>query len=201
MHFRKNRLQLVSKYRLSSVFALFITLSMTPFCSIKKNKRQSLGSASSDPEHHIIGGKDAGSGDYPFIISMADNLGHFCGGSLIARDLVLTAAHCLGGPYDVILGAYNRGKGDQEIPMKREIEHPQYNKKAESDNDFAVLVLDEMATLNSKVKTIKLGKNSPSVGDDVWVSGWGDTIQADNQSKLANKLQDVTVQVVSNRDC
>jgi V8-like Glu-specific endopeptidase len=45
--------------------------------------------------HHIIGGMDAVKDSYPYVVSLQYILtGHRCGGSLIARDVVLTAAHC-----------------------------------------------------------------------------------------------------------
>ena len=40
----------------------------------------------------IIGGSNAGSSEFPFSVSMQDNIGHFCGGSLITPNMVLTAA-------------------------------------------------------------------------------------------------------------
>ena len=40
----------------------------------------------------IIGGSNAGQFEFPFSVSMQDNIGHFCGGSLITPNMVLTAA-------------------------------------------------------------------------------------------------------------
>ena len=40
----------------------------------------------------IIGGSNAGSSEFPWAVSMQDRIGHFCGGSLIASNIVLTAA-------------------------------------------------------------------------------------------------------------
>ena len=45
-----------------------------------------------DKDPRIIGGSLAGGNEFPFSVSMQDNIGHFCGGSLIAPNLVLTAA-------------------------------------------------------------------------------------------------------------
>ena len=54
--------------------------------------------------NRIIGGKEAVAGKFSYVVSLADNIGHFCGGSLIAPDVVLTAAHCQGGSYNIIVG-------------------------------------------------------------------------------------------------
>ena len=44
----------------------------------------------------IIGGTEAKERRYSYTVSLQDKYGHFCGGSLIAKDVVLTAAHCQG---------------------------------------------------------------------------------------------------------
>ena len=45
-----------------------------------------------DKDPRIIGGVEASGNEFPFSVSMQDNIGHFCGGSLIPHNLVLTAA-------------------------------------------------------------------------------------------------------------
>ncbi|KAJ3080118.1 hypothetical protein HK102_003284, partial [Quaeritorhiza haematococci] len=70
----------------------------------------------------IIGGVPVGSNDkYPFMVSLqkvVDNKRtQWCGGSLIAPDLVLTAAHCTGGKFEgwVVSGyRYNLTKSSEE---------------------------------------------------------------------------------------
>jgi hypothetical protein len=56
------------------------------------------------PEEGIVGGTAARAGEFPFIVSLRRANGqHFCGGSLLNGNTVITAAHCsvptaLGGP-------------------------------------------------------------------------------------------------------
>ena len=45
-------------------------------------------------ESRIIGGTRAMDGEYPYAVSLQDEKGQFCGASLIAPDMLLTAAHC-----------------------------------------------------------------------------------------------------------
>ena len=40
----------------------------------------------------VIGGRESTNGRYSYAVSLADNLGSFCGGSLIAPDIILSAA-------------------------------------------------------------------------------------------------------------
>ena len=51
---------------------------------------QEVNQIKKDPR--IIGGSNAGSSEFPWAVSMQDRIGHFCGGSLIASNIVLTAA-------------------------------------------------------------------------------------------------------------
>eukprot|EP01083_Nonionella_stella_P180470 643702_1 len=101
------------------------------------------------PDERIIGGSQATPNANKFVVSLQDHIGHFCGGSLVAKDVVLSAAHCQGGPYDVVLGQHNvNSNGGQKIRMSREVPHPKY-KDATTDNDFMLVFLDRPATLNN----------------------------------------------------
>ena len=46
----------------------------------------------------IIGGTNAGSDTYPYVVAIVDTSSKvkvpFCGGTLIAKDVILTAKHC-----------------------------------------------------------------------------------------------------------
>ena len=58
-----------------------------------------------------------------------------CGGSLIARNVVLTAAHCRGGSYNVALGRHDlRTNEGQVISMQRDVAFPNYNEES-TDGD------------------------------------------------------------------
>lgn len=45
-------------------------------------------------ESRIVGGVPSSAARRPYSVSLMDRGGHFCGGSLIQADRVLTAQHC-----------------------------------------------------------------------------------------------------------
>ncbi len=56
------------------------------------NSNTSSSSSRLHKESRIIGGSETGTTEFPFVVSLQDQYGHFCGGSLIAPNIVLTAA-------------------------------------------------------------------------------------------------------------
>jgi trypsin len=120
---------------------------------------------------------------------------------LIATDVVLTAAHCQGGKYDVVIGRHDLDSKDGEsIAMDYEIPYPKYNDKT-TDGDFNLVFLKNPTTQKVSLVNINDDSNSPQVGDEVHVMGWGDTTADDYTQKLADKLMEVSVNVISNQDC
>jgi trypsin len=149
----------------------------------------------------IIGGSEAPRNEYTFAVSLQDN-GHFCGGSLITKNVVLTAAHCAGGSYKAVLGRHDLRTNDgQVITMEKEIKHPNYDDRT-TNNDFMLVVLASPAMLNSDVSLVKLNDNNsaPNVGDGVTVMGWGLT-KVGVSNSLADSLTEVQVNTISNDEC
>lgn len=148
----------------------------------------------------VINGDEAPRGKYTFAVSLQD-YGHFCGGSLIARDYVLSAAHCKGGRYDAVVGKHDlRDWGGQVIEVAEEIVHPYYNDWT-TDNDFMLLRLRYPADTQYDIITPNSSNSKPSVGSKVDVMGWGDTHISDRVEQLSDVLMTVDVKVMSNSDC
>ena len=153
------------------------------------------------PNARIIGGSPVNINRFPFAASLQDSDGHFCGGSLITRHVVLSAAHCQGGRYSVKLGATEWDKGGQDIDMQKEVPHPGYDSRT-TDKDYMLVLLDKPATLNNDVKLVKLNSQNakPAVNDKVTVLGWGVTSPNGNGG-VSDKLMTVDVNAISNNDC
>lgn len=43
---------------------------------------------------NIVGGETAAAGDFPFIVSLQVSGSHYCGGTLLNANTVVTAGHC-----------------------------------------------------------------------------------------------------------
>ena len=79
----------------------------------------------------IVGGKAAEEDRYSFAAYLADeddDYSAFCGGTVIADDVVVSAAHCAGDPYNVVVGRHDRNHEDgQVIGVAKELLHPGYD--------------------------------------------------------------------------
>ncbi|KAL9910555.1 uncharacterized protein ACN427_005164 isoform 2-T13 [Glossina fuscipes fuscipes] len=92
----------------------------------------------------IIGGKTARKGEWPWQVAIFNRYKEaFCGGTLIAPQWILTAAHCVRKVLYVRLGEHNLDYEDgTELQLKvlRSYKHPNFDKKT-VDSDVALLRL------------------------------------------------------------
>jgi hypothetical protein len=101
--------------------------------------------AVSAPSHAIIGGAPPGPGEYPSyfgaVTAFYDDGVAKCGGSVIAPDVILTAAHCVHGATGsrVVVGAGNHLASGYT-------EHPLYDGDTSDGHDLALIFLNPGAT-------------------------------------------------------
>merc|ERR1711971_90008 len=153
----------------------------------------------------IVGGDDADVQEYPWQVGVEIN-GQFpwCGGSLISKTEILTAAHCVNGrrpsSIKVIVGENDISDEEQmKLEVAEVLIHPMYNASTYS-NDFAILRLTSPLTFSSSISPVCLPAD-PTVtftGEVATVTGWG-SLGAGNQVPAI--LQEANVTVISNTAC
>ncbi|RXN37249.1 trypsinogen precursor [Labeo rohita] len=125
---------------------------------------------------------------------------HQCGGSLINKDWIVSAAHCYDSRIEVLLGKHNTAEdesSEQSILSELVIRHPQFNYST-IDNDIMLIKLSKPATLNEYVKPLDLPKSCAPPDTMCRVSGWGITM---NDMVDSDKLQCLNLSIISDRDC
>ncbi|XP_054934898.1 chymotrypsinogen B [Physeter macrocephalus] len=153
----------------------------------------------------IVNGEDAVPGSWPWQVSLQTSSGfHFCGGSLISEDWVVTAAHCgVRKSHLVVAGVSDQGSEEEAVQVLRiaeVFEHPLWDLRTVR-NDIALLKLATPASLSGTVSAVCLPSANASfpAGSLCATTGWGKTRY--NALKTPDKLQQATLPVMSNADC
>uniref|UniRef100_A0A3B3QNV6 trypsin n=1 Tax=Paramormyrops kingsleyae TaxID=1676925 RepID=A0A3B3QNV6_9TELE len=147
----------------------------------------------------IVGGHECAEHSQPWQVSL--NVGyHFCGGSLVSNDWVVSAAHCYKSRVEVRLGEHNiqeKEDSDQFISSSIVIRNPGYDSWT-LDNDIMLIKLSKPANLNSFVQPVSLPTACAPAGTMCTVSGWGNTMSSTADS---NKLQCLEIPILPESDC
>ncbi|XP_037898704.1 lectizyme-like, partial [Glossina fuscipes] len=104
-------------------------------------------------EGRIINGHEAEKGEAPFIVSLKTG-SHFCGGSIIAENWVLTAGHCLiFDKFEIIAGLHSRiDESDVQIrkvtSKRQQFVHEGYGGNV-GPNDIGLIYVDKPFKLNA----------------------------------------------------
>ncbi|CAH2248588.1 chymotrypsin-like elastase family member 2A [Pararge aegeria] len=168
----------------------------------------------------IVSGASTKPGDWPWHAALYTNRGttskYICGGTLITKNFVLTAAHCASSSgtsfspevLSVVLGKYNLKGGDRESEERkvhRIIIHEQYEYRKLS-NDIALLKLRnevpftdyiQPACLWSRRSSELLRNATRSVSIMGTVVGWG----FNSNDTLSETLKEASMPMVSESTC
>ncbi|XP_064137396.1 chymotrypsin-like elastase family member 2A [Loxodonta africana] len=138
-----------------------------------------------DQMPRVVGGEDAVPNSWPWQVSLqyssSGQWRHTCGGSLVAKNWVLTAAHCISSSrtYRVALGKHSLSSvesGSVNVSVSKSVVHEKWNSSQLSKgNDIALLKLANSVSLSDKIQLARL----PTAGSILpnnyacYVTGWG----------------------------
>ncbi|XP_029660907.1 serine protease snake-like [Formica exsecta] len=161
-----------------------------------------------DANRLIVGGTEAKPGEFPHMVALGrrnsnETFTLICGATLISHTWVLSAAHCTygpnGGPTDARIGFHRLT--DQHpgvtIAIKTMIRHPDYNPPA-MYADIALVQLMNAVTFSTSIRPACLYVQYDTGPMNAWISGWGVTEFAGEQT---DRLQKAQLDLVDNLAC
>ncbi|MEV4454152.1 MULTISPECIES: S1 family peptidase [Streptomyces] len=151
----------------------------------------------------IVGGTTTTTTAYPFMMQITDaSQNQFCGGTLVAANKVVTAAHCMVGETTssvrVVGGrTYLNGTNGTVSKVSKIWINPDYTDATNGD-DVAVLTLSTSMSYTPASYVASTDTGVYATGATARIIGWGTTSESGSSS---NQLRTATVPIVSNSSC
>ncbi|NXT34535.1 GRAA protein, partial [Pelecanoides urinatrix] len=151
----------------------------------------------------IIGGHVVRPHSWPFMAAIQTRNSTVCGGALVEKQWILTAAHCELNKSEVrvVLGAHQASiaeKDQQRFKVMRYFPNPQFARSSK-ENDIMLLKLNGIAKLNKYVQLLPLPDSCEDIkpGTTCNVAGWG----VRSSGKPSKYLRKTTLKIVGRESC
>ncbi|XP_067621340.1 proclotting enzyme isoform X2 [Eurosta solidaginis] len=164
-------------------------------------------------QERIVGGTNASPNEFPWIAVLFKSGKQFCGGSVITKNHILTAAHCVSRMTSWDVAAMTAHLGDYDIRTNYEVQHVTRRIKrlvrhkgfnfSTLHNDIAILTLNEAIKFSYEIQPICLPSASSQEtrsysGKVAVVAGWGSLRENGPQPSILQKVQ---IPIWANHDC
>jgi serine protease 7 (enterokinase) len=155
----------------------------------------------------IVNGQNAYHGQYPWAVSIRLHRRHHCGGALLNRDWILTAAHCVSNTnhraFTIKLGGHYRNYEIEtsaiEVPVKMLIPHELFTFSSFA-NDIALIKLGKSVNYTNYISPICLPNDNETdyANSNATVIGWGKLTPSGTS---ATTLQELQLPIIDNDKC
>jgi trypsin len=190
-------------HRLRSLLGVLVAAVLIPVAGASVAAAAPAPSEPGDVSPTVVGGTRASTSTYPWVVYLATTSGfQYCGGTLVAPNKVVTAAHCTVGdsPSAVRVVA---GRDDKQSSagvvanVTRIWVHPSYQ-DATIGSDVSVLTLDRNLSYGTLPFATSADSALYTAGTTSRILGWGTTCSGCSASRY---LLTATVPLVSNSSC
>lgn len=159
------------------------------------------------PQGRVVGGTDAAVNSAPFAVSFQVTGIHYCGGSIIGSNWVVTAAHCLSSKSQVMSSTLVAGSilvaGTASTTQTRAIDYYVVNDLylgGTSPYDIGLVYTSTAFTWTSAVAPISLPASGTTPTGSAILYGWG-SISTSSVAEYPQTLQVATVPIITLDSC
>ncbi|CAD0249735.1 unnamed protein product [Spodoptera exigua] len=159
----------------------------------------------------IVGGMESSISMYPYNVAISRNAKHWCGGSIIDEQWVLTAGHCFESAFDgdkkklqpfiIRAGSSFHNRGGYQARVNK-VFFPHDYVPGSADYDYALLRLDRPMPIGRNIAVLNLPSKDYLMkeSDILIVTGWGSTDES-GYGHIPDRIRFVPVPVMRLEDC